>query len=101
MLIDQEACHVLILSEQNPLNGSVTEILPDETILQAALRNRIHIPALCTIPALVKCESPPRDCFLFISAAKEASIPIVNQDRPVYFFYFPASGSGAKKLSKR
>jgi NADH dehydrogenase/NADH:ubiquinone oxidoreductase subunit G len=34
------------------LNGSVTEILPDETILQAALRNRIHIPTLCYDPRL-------------------------------------------------
>lgn len=34
------------------LNGKATDILPDETILQVALRNRIHIPTLCYDPRL-------------------------------------------------
>ncbi len=34
------------------LNGVKTEILPDETILQAASRNRIQIPTLCYDPRL-------------------------------------------------
>jgi predicted molibdopterin-dependent oxidoreductase YjgC len=34
------------------LNGNKTEILPDETILQVAARNRIQIPTLCYDPRL-------------------------------------------------
>jgi predicted molibdopterin-dependent oxidoreductase YjgC len=34
------------------LNSTRTEILPNETILQVATRNRIHIPTLCSDPRL-------------------------------------------------